>query len=71
MRNIHYIAGVKHCNVSEFEEFGVSMDDDDKELISMRLCPDVKEVLKPFFKVKNGYSNKKLRYSYSLEVVRC
>lgn len=33
-RNEHFIAPMKHCNVSEFEEIGVKMDDYDKGLVS-------------------------------------
>ena len=69
--NKHYITGVKHCNVTEFEEIGVTMDETTKQLISLRICPNISEELMPFYKVKNSYSNNTLRYSFSIEVIPC
>jgi hypothetical protein len=30
----HYITGMRHCSVSEFEEIGIKMDNDDKIAVS-------------------------------------
>ena len=70
-RNTHYIAPMKHCDVNEFKNKGIRMDETDEQLISQRICPNVTEDIMPFFKTVNSYNNNTYRSSYSIEVVTC
>ena len=62
---------MKHCNITEYEEMGLNMDKYDREMLSQRICPNITEELKPYYKVKNRYNNNTERHNILIEVVRC
>ena len=60
----------KKCSVQQFIDNGYTPSKDEESIIKERLCPDM-EHLGDFYKIKNGYTNRTERVSFSLEIHQC
>jgi hypothetical protein len=50
---------------------GVTVDEKDKESYEARLCPDVSQMMKHLYRIKNTYGDQKERISFSVEIEKC
>ena len=65
--NTYYISLFKPCNLSDFYSRGYHMkyDEHNYDPLTLRWCPDMEQVNK-YLSIKNGYSEIKERYSWSI-----
>ena len=61
----------RKCKISDFEQMGVTVNEKDKNSYEARLCPDVSQMLKHLYRIKNTYGDQKERISFSVEIEKC
>jgi hypothetical protein len=60
------------CHLEDFVERGIEFEDKESEMSRLvRFCPHIDTVEEPWYKVRNDYTNDKLRNSFSVEILSC
>ena len=67
----YYKLPFRKCSVKDFEKRGYLIDPDETKAYEKRLCPDVAFGKDIVYKIMNGYSNRKKRINFSIDIFKC
>ena len=62
---------MKVCSNEDFKKRGFDFEQQVGPDVKNRLCPDITEENKDFYKIKNLYTNKYERLNFAIEIHKC
>ena len=61
----------RKCTVDDFERRDLKIDPNQRDALTYKMCPDVNDEIKEIYMILNGYSNRKKRVSFSIDIYKC